>query len=260
MEGRREKPRMVEIKKTIDETPIHKTLTLGVDGPAEAGQYCMLWMPGVGEKPFSFSAVDGELKVTVKKVGDFTEKLFELREGAEIGFRGPYGHGFKETEGKCLIVGGGCGIAPLKPLSNILEAEIILSAKCGREILFEETLKKRCDVAVCTDDGSQGEKAFAHQMVRKRLKDRGYACVYACGPERMLKKIADICEDKNTACQVSLERYIKCGLGLCASCMIGQHRVCVDGPVFYANRLRETEFGRYTRNASSRKVMLDEGC
>jgi dihydroorotate dehydrogenase electron transfer subunit len=214
----------------------------------------------VNEKPMSFSGVDGKVKVTVKKVGRFTSHLFMLDKGSKIGFRGPYGHGFEYVAGNVCLVGGGCGIAPLKPLKDKLKGHVIISAKSEAELLFADEFKSAgLKVHLATDDGSTGKKGFAHEVLADLMEEERFKCVYACGPEIMMRKVLDICEERKTPAQLSLERYMKCGIGLCGSCSIGGMRVCKEGPVFKGEQLVNTEFGVYTRDASGSKRRYD-GC
>jgi dihydroorotate dehydrogenase electron transfer subunit len=107
-----------------------------------------------------------------------------------------------------------------------------------------------------TDDGSAGMKGFAHQKLEELLKTEKFRMVYACGPEIMLKNVLGVCARKKIPCQLSLERYMKCGIGVCGSCMLGEYRVCKEGPVFTGRQIAGTEFGIKTRDACglARKV------
>jgi dihydroorotate dehydrogenase electron transfer subunit len=220
----------------------------------------MLWLPGVNEKPMSLSNIKGKAEVTVKKVGRFTSNMFMLGAGSKLGFRGPYGNGFDYVPGKVCLVGGGCGIAPLKPLKDKLRGHAIISAKTSGELLFEDDFREAgLKVHIATDDGTKGEKAFAPQLLEKLIGKEEFKCVYACGPEIMMRKVLDICAKNGVPCQLSLERYMKCGIGLCGSCTIAGMRVCKEGPVFKGEQLAKTEFGIYTRDASGSKRRYD-GC
>jgi dihydroorotate dehydrogenase electron transfer subunit len=245
-----DKPELVEIIEVRDETPRHKTYTLDVTVNAVPGQFCMLWIPGLDEKPMSFSGLRSEVKVTVKKVGEFTGELFKMTEGDEIGFRGPYGSGFTPAGGNVCVVGGGCGIAPLAPLADKVDGTAIIAAKSRDELMFTgEFREEGFNVIISTDDGSAGVKGMAHQVLGGLLESERFSCVYTCGPEIMMKKVLDLCIQHGVECQLSLERYVKCGIGVCGSCTIAGMRVCVEGPVFEGSQLAGTEFGVYTRDA-----------
>ncbi|MFH1403183.1 MAG: dihydroorotate dehydrogenase electron transfer subunit [Candidatus Altiarchaeota archaeon] len=244
-----DKPVMVEIIGVKEESKNHKTFTLDVKVDAVPGQFCMLWLPGLNEKPMSFSGIGEQAKVTVKKLGDFTKQMFRMKQGDEIGFRGPYGRGFAVLDGEACLVGGGCGIAPLLPLADEVDGLAIVAAKSRSDlILVKEFRDSGLDVVVATDDGSEGVKGFAHEVLAQQISERDFGCVYTCGPEVMMKTIMDVCDESDTECQLSLERYMKCGIGICGSCTLSGMRVCVEGPVFNADELRGTEFGVYTRD------------
>ncbi|MBU0762742.1 MAG: dihydroorotate dehydrogenase electron transfer subunit [Candidatus Altiarchaeota archaeon] len=246
-----DKPRMVGILDVTDASLTHKTYTLDVEVDARPGQFCMLWIPRVNEKPMSISNTKGKVQVTVKKIGDFTERLFELGRGDKIGFRGPYGKGFEYVAGDVLLVGGGCGIAPLRPLKDVLKGHVVVSARTVDQLLFEkEFADAGFNVHVATDDGSKGFKGFAHQLVEELLKEHEFKCVFCCGPEPMMRAVLDVCTQANVSSQMSLERYMKCGIGICGSCTISGLRVCREGPVFKGETLLGTEFGHYTKDAS----------
>jgi len=251
-------PEMVQIKETITHSDLHKTFILDTDIEAEAGQFCMLWIPGLDEKPMSFSGLNPP-QVTVKKVGSFTGEMFQMKAGDWIGFRGPYGVGFEAVDGRCLVVGGGCGIAPLRPLKNMLDGEAVISSVTEEYLLFIEDFENLgFEVHACTDDGSRGYPGMAGEKVEELLEEKTYECIYSCGPEPMLRKIRELALENNIPCQLSLERYMKCGIGLCASCMLDSKRVCMEGPVFFGEELDETEFGEYTRDKCGCKKRVED--
>jgi len=218
-----------------------------------AGQFVMVWLPGIDEKPFALSYDNA---VTVERKGVFTKKMFELKKGDRIGVRGPYGNGFK-LKNNALVVAGGLGIASLARLVERLKnPEIILGAKTKEELLFAKRFRKK-KLHIATDDGSIGFKGFATELMQEILKKKRFRAVYTCGPEIMMKKIFELCEKKKIECYASLERYIKCGFGVCGACACGDQLVCKDGPVFNSKQLRKMEdFGSYSRPKDGKKVSL----
>jgi len=218
------------------------------------GQYVMIWIRGVDEIPMSLSYADG---ITVREVGDATSELFKLSIGDEIGIRGPFGNGFRLTNKCILLVAGGLGAAPLAPLSEILTGEVItlLGAKTEDELLFVDRFTNVGDVLLATDDGSCGYKGVPIDLLGKIT---GYDEIISCGPEKMMKAVLNFATTTGVPTQFSLQRYIKCGIGLCGSCCIDPDglRVCSDGPVFTGEQLEHSEFGYYSRDASGRKVYL----
>lgn len=255
------KPRIVKITNTKRETPTIKSLFFLDEETSKAkpGQFLMIWIPGVDEIPMSISSINPP-GITVKRVGKATEIIHNLDKGDEIGIKGPFGNGFMITGQKVLIVGGGVGVAPLLPLIRLLVREgkkgtVILGAKSKEELLFEKEIMKivgKEQLITCTDDGSAGLKSMASDQAAKMIEKNSYDQVYACGPEKMMYKISEITEDRGIPLQVAIERYMKCGFGLCGSCCIGSFLVCKDGPVFTSQNLRELreEFGKRRRKPS----------
>ena len=262
------KPRIVKVLRVKEETPTIKSLFFKDDYclKAKPGQFIMVWLPGVDEIPMSISRVGlkNGVSITVKLVGEATKKLHSMVRGDIFGVRGPYGNSFKIFRGKVLVVGGGVGMAPLLPLIQRLKAAggkptVIVGAKTGEELLFFREIRKIVggkNVLAVTEDGSIGVKGLASEVLENLLrKDSGYKQIYACGPEPMLKKVLDLALKYEVQAQLSLERYIKCGVGLCGSCMVNGFRVCRDGPVFTSEVLAGVrEFGVLRRESSGRIV------
>ncbi len=255
---------MVGILGVMEENPTVKTFTLGKRVDARPGQFCMLWIPGVGEKPFGFSRMDGDIQIMVRSVGPFTEKMFTLKQGDLVGFRGPYGEGHFRLEGKNIcVVAGGVGIAPLLPvvewaLSEGKKVTVIHGAKTSDELVpLEERLGSEVSLHLSTDDGSCGSKGNTCDILQD-LVDSGVDQICSCGPEVMMKKVMDIALKRDIFCQLTLERYIKCGIGVCGHCSIDGTglMVCRDGPVFDAGQLSNSEFGRYRRDKAGSVVDL----
>ena len=215
---------------------------------AKPGQFIMLWIPGVDEIPLSISGVgDGEVSVAVKQVGDATRHLHAMKAGQYVGVRGPFGNCFTETRGKVLLVGGGTGTAPLLFLAKRLSAKadrlsFVMGARTKSELLFLQELSNVCseeNMVSTTEDGSYGLQCLATDPLEKLLDKERFNMVYACGPEQMIRGVFDLADRRGVALEASLERLMRCGIGLCGSCMIGKYRVCRDGPVFNLSRLRE---------------------
>lgn len=218
------------------------------------GQFVMLWIPNVGEKPFSLA--DGDL-ILVKRVGYFTSRLFELEEGDCVWIRGPYGRGFTLKGKRIALIAGGIGIPPLyalvKHYGNYFEKiTLVYGAKSKGEFALLDIEDYVDEIVFTTDDGSSGLKGFPTDVLRRKRREFDY--VYTCGPEIMMAKILEIMNFKNV--QVSAERYMKCGIGVCGSCALGKYLVCRDGPVFYGEELKGTELGRFKRGPDGRTVML----
>jgi dihydroorotate dehydrogenase electron transfer subunit len=171
--------------------------------------------------------------------------------------RGPFGNGFTVTKLPALLVAGGVGAAPLAPLADVLKNRVttILGAKTEDELLFRERFESSGPLLVATEDGSAGFKGLTIDLLKRA---EGYQEIASCGPEKMMRKVLDHAVEARVQSQFSLQRYIKCGVGLCGSCCIDPSglRVCIDGPVFTGKQLNEGEFGIYMRDATGRKVKL----
>lgn len=248
-------PEIVRIKKIISENPNTKTFFIDKKINCKPGQFFMVWLPGVDEKPFVLSYSNS---FTIEKKGKFTKAMFKLKAGTKIGIRGPYGNGFSVKNNACVIAGG-LGIVPLMALIEKLKnPTVILGAKTSKLLLFEKRLKKK-KAYICTDDCSKGFGGFTTQMFEKLLKKKKFNAVYTVGPEIMMKKVFDICEKHKIYCEVSLERFMFCGFGLCGSCACDGMLVCKDGPVFNSKQLREMkDFGKYAFLKTGEKVPLKE--
>ena len=209
----------------------------------------------------SVSYIDKKVKgITFKKVGDATKELFNLKVGEKIGIRGPYGNGFNIKGKNILFVGGGTGIAMIAPsveraIENKIKTTVLMGAKNNKELFFENRIKKSgADFFICTDDGSYGYKGFVTCLAEDTISNNQFDQILTCGPELMMKKLFEI--SKNISFQASLERYMKCGFGLCGQCCVGDGlRVCKEGPVFDEKTLKDIEdFGVFKRDASGKKV------
>lgn len=232
-------PQPAIIKKIIKENFRTKTFVTDQKIKAKPGQFIMIWLPKKTEKPFSLMN-DNPLTFTVMSVGLFTKSLnTKIKKGDKIWYRGPFGRGvFKNIKGKKIIVSGGCGCILLyflsKQIKNKKITRIIVGAKTKKELLFHQRFKRLgFKTIITTDDGSAGKKGLTTDILEKILQQEKISCVYGCGPEPMLKKVAKICEENKTKYQISLESIIKCGFGVCGNCVLPNGElVCLDGPVF----------------------------
>lgn len=254
-----ETPEIVRIKKVVQENPAMKTIYLDTKRETLPGQFYMIWLPGADEKPFSATSAD-PLAFTVRKIGLFTSKLFELKPGERIGLRGPYGKGYSEKE-NAVIIGGGCGTASIAMLAEKIKATVIIGAKTKDELLFEERLAKNAKkLIVMTDDGSKGKKGFVTEALKEALEKEKIKQIYACGPEVMMVKCLAIANEKKIPIELGLERYMKCGIGICGSCALGAKRICKEGPVFTGEELKDTEFGKMKLDKSGAEIPLGGNC
>lgn len=231
-----------------------QTNTLVFDQPligAQPGQFVMLWLPGVGEKPYSILNSD-PLSVVVTTVGPFSEALNISETGDRIWVRGPYGQGFKLTGSRLLLAGGGYGAAPLlflaqKARIHQLVVKVCLGARTAGDLILVEAFHNLgCEVLLSTDDGSAGKKGLVTQLVESAISNFEADALFACGPVAMLAALAVYCRQHNLASQLSWEAQMRCGIGLCGSCELDEEvrklagipdgwLTCKDGPVFIKN-------------------------
>lgn len=264
--------RTTQILSVKTESPTVKTFAFKDKMCAKAvpGQFLMLWVPGVDEIPLSIldtNETNATVSVAVKRVGEATKALHNKKVGDIIGVRGPFGNGFTFKEGRILMVGGGIGVAPLLFVTKKLALKkpriaLVIGAKTEKELLFLDQFRKICgaeSLAVATEDGSYGFKGLASTLAETRLARERFDIVCTCGPEQMIRKVFDFAEKSGTFFEASLERLMRCAIGLCGSCVIGKYRVCRDGPVFTAAQLREVkgEFGVSKRDFDGKKVPLE---
>jgi len=259
--------RILDVK---TENPTVKTFTFKDKEcvKAKPGQFLMLWIPRVDEIPLSIldARKNGEVAVAVKKVGEATKALQSKKVGEVVGIRGPFGNSFTIKNGRILMVGGGTGIAPLlfltKKLASKTRLVFVMGAKTKEELMFIEELDELCskgNVVAATEDGSYGVKGVATTPLETVLTKERFDMIYTCGPEQMMRKVLDLAEKHDIALEASLERLMRCAIGLCGSCVVGKYRVCRDGPVFTASQLREVkkEFGILKRDLNGKRIPLE---
>jgi dihydroorotate dehydrogenase electron transfer subunit len=257
-----DRPRIVEIAEKKKETPLVTTLRFPDRTKAAPGQYYMIWVPGMDEIPMSLCHIGDMKGIAVHAKGEATRALVNLEPGERIGIRGPYGRGFQPRKGRALVVAGGTGIASLSPLIEVLAKRgvrpaVVIGARTASELLFVERNRKFADVTVTTDDGTEGKKGFATDATYELLNTGKYRQVYCCGPELMMKKVVALAGCPAIPVQLSMERYMKCGIGICDSCAMGGFHICVEGPVIDGSvAMKLPEFGVFRRDACGRKEKL----
>ncbi len=260
-------PKSVRISRILVENG--RTRSLIFEAPmwnVQPGQFLMVWVPGIDEIPMSISYWDtSEAGITVQPIGDATRRLVSMSSGDWIGVRGPFGKGFTLCHGNILVIGGGVGMAALRLLVHDLLKHgslvtVLVAAKTSDELLFVDELcsitNTRLKIEVTTEDGSRGFKGMATDLAENLLVQSRFDMIYTCGPELMMREIYRLACSRGIALQVSLERYMKCGCGICGSCAMDPtgDMVCIDGPVFNSKQLaRLNEFGHYSRDMTGKK-------
>lgn len=252
---------MLKILKQVDETPSIKTVTLAGGMEAAPGQFVMVWVPGVDEFPMSLSYIGQTIGITYQVVGEGTRGLASKDRGDLVGIRGPYGRGFELKGRRLLVVAGGTGMAALAPfVAHASRAgkkvDVVIGARTGHEILFDERASRAgATIHISTDDGSEGYKGLATDLAAQLMRENSYDHAYTCGPERMIARLVDMCSRRRIPLQASLERIMKCGIGLCDSCAIDGAHVCREGPVFELKDLRRfDDLGKTKLDLSGRKT------
>ncbi len=227
-----------------------------IAGIAEPGQFVNVRVTKhtapLLRRPFGVAGVDRErgiFTLIYRIIGEATNMLADVCSGDELSIVGPLGHGFDRSAKKPLLVGGGTGLAPLLFLAQSYgegATDILMGGRSASELFWTdlyEGISK--NLFLTTDDGTLGTKGTVMALLPQLLADGGYDCVYVCGPVPMMRAVATACVEANVPCQVSLEKYMACGLGACLSCAcagneIGKRiKVCKDGPVFWAQEVGE---------------------
>ncbi len=247
-----------KIKETHDTFSIELELPDSMDGFSfNPGQFNMLYVYGVGEVPISISGNPSKNKIlthTIRVVGTVTKAINNLKVGDYLGVRGPYGAGWpvKQAIGKdVVVVTGGIGLAPLRPVISYLltnrekygKVALLYGARTPEDILYIKSLEKwrgRFDIeTLVTVDRAvgdwRGNVGVVTTLIGKSTFDPLHCIAMVCGPEIMMRFtimefIKKEIEEKNI--YVSMERNMKCGVGLCGHCQIGSTFVCKDGPVY----------------------------
>jgi len=233
-------------------------LTFDIDIAAEPGQFCLVWLPGIGEKPFCIAGRH-PLKLGIAKAGKVTGALYNLRVGEEVMVRGPFGNSFP-TAGRMVIVAGGCGAASIRLLAQEAnDPTIILGADRADNLLFRKDLAAAGELIVATEDGSAGCQGTTVDVLRELLAEGDWSDVIFCnaGPERMMVAAAELERRVVPPEQIyfSIDRHTECAIGLCGKCALDGYRMCVDGPVFSMAQLPpDTAFGRWRRSPSGRRT------
>lgn len=225
-----------------------KTIWLTLEGSIDAqpGQFVMLWLPNIGEKPFSIASID-PFGLLVVDVGPFSHALHCLKTGDDLWYKGPLGQGFSMAGERLLLVGGGYGSAPLLALAQAArlqhkQVEVCLGAQNHQGLLLTEAfINAGCQVSCATEDGSSGSLGLVTVLVEQAIQSSKFDRLYACGPVGMLSALVKVCRLYRLDYQLSWEAHMRCGMGLCGSCEVPREYdpafppgwlACYDGPVF----------------------------
>ncbi len=206
------------------------------------GQFVFLWIPGLGEKPFS-ALTDDPFSLVVIALGEFTEALLDIEPGVEAYVRGPYGRAAEPPPGaRIMAVAGGTGLAAVyqiaRDLTGAAGAEVFMGARTAGRLYFEEECAAAARLHVATDDGSRGFAGRVTEMLERRLEEMSAAereslVFYNCGPAAMVRA-AETVERRHCPPERifnAIDYLTKCGVGICGACDAPDgRRLCVDGP------------------------------
>jgi NAD(P)H-flavin reductase len=255
------------VREVIKETPDTFTLTLQPDNGDGAssfqpGQFSMLWVYGVGELPISISGDPGKqdrLVYTVRSVGKATNAFVSQKPGAGIGVRGPFGTGWPVdvAHGRDLvIVAGGIGLAPLRPVIYHVLAHradydrmvVLYGARSPRDLLYRKELaswarQRDTQVLITVDYGGlswRNHVGVVTTLLKYARLRPAQSVAMLCGPEIMMRFVARDLEAHGfgrSQIFLSMERNMKCAVGFCGHCQYGRHFICKDGPVFTSEQI-----------------------
>jgi len=247
------------VEEVIDEIPDVRTLYIRVENHFPTplpGQFNEIYVHGVGEAPISVSDVteDGLIAHTVRAAGSVTRKMVEVKQGDILGVRGPYGKGWpieRLTGKNVLIIAGGIGLAPLRPVIREIEKNrprygkltLLYGARTPRLLLYKHEFSQyesipNTEFYVTVDkpdsvwDGCVG--VVTTLLSRAEITPEN-TVAFICGPEIMMRftiKELGKLGFKDNQIYLSLERRMRCGIGLCGHCQMGPYFVCKHGPVF----------------------------
>lgn len=256
-----------EILKIKQETPDIKTFELNLSEPEwnhQPGQFLELSVLGVGECPISISSSPIQLptiELSIKKAGLVTEAIHDLYQGDIVGVRGPYGRPFPMNEwddNNLLIIGGGIGLAPLRPVIQqaICQRElyrhitIVYGARSPQDIVYKDELKEWAkapdtEVFLTVDKGDGkwgGHVGFVPAYLEELSPSYRKTIAITCGPPIMIRFVLKALEKMGFTPDkiiTTLEMKMQCGIGICGRCGLGKKYICVDGPVFKYNEILE---------------------
>lgn len=256
---------ILRIKKIIKENELTNTYVFDYPLGGKPGQFIMMWIPGVDEKPMSVAFDDGkEFWVTVCNVGHFSAALHTLKEGDKVGIRGPLGTHYEFKKGEHLaLVAGGYGAAPMyfvasEAVKMGCKVEFLVGARSENLLLYTHKILGLggVNLHIATNDGSAGFKGFVTELLEKVLDDVKVDKVFCCGPDVMMNAVGKVCDKFDVEGFMSMEKYMKCGIGVCGQCAVDDtgDLVCIKGPVMSWEYLRKLpEMGKYHRDAQGKK-------
>ncbi len=253
-----ELPVIYEVSRVVQEAKDVHSIFLKGKLDCKPGQFIMVWLPGVEEKPMAVSEVrKDEFAFCYHSVGPFTQACDALQKGDKVGIRGPYGNSFS-LDKKTVVVAGGIGISSVSTAIDGLSSPVVIHGARDKDHLVYT--KRYKSMILTTDDGSAGRKGYVTGALAEVLeKNKDIEQVITCGPEMMIVNVLHVCQKYGVECEASLERYMKCGYGICGNCLVDDKILCIDGPIFNSRILKKMkELGKFARLKTGRKVSLKE--
>jgi sulfhydrogenase subunit gamma (sulfur reductase) len=260
-------PFAVELAAVSTLTPLEKLFRFvrkdGAPFTHKPGQFMQVSVAGIGEAPISVSSSPTRgayLEMGIRKIGNLTDHLHNLKVGTQLGMRGPFGTFFPTSElhGKdLLLIAGGCGLAPLRSLIQYVEdcrqdfnkVTVLYGAKSPQELMYKNELQKwqsskhlACVITVdnaTPSDSWSGNVGLITRLIPPLDIDVDKTVAVVCGPPIMYKFVIFELQKKGLTDKhivVSLERHMKCGVGKCGHCTIDHLYCCIDGPVFWLSQ------------------------
>ena len=216
-----------------------------------AGQFVNIQAKNVADRilrrPISIHDVDystNELSVVIQKVGKSTAELSKVKVNGTLSVIYPLGNSFPLNEANPLLIGGGVGAAPLYYLARQYNAKgikphVLIGARTEKQLFCTEKFKQVSHMHISTQDGSCGEKGL---VTENSVIKEEFSSFITCGPQVMMKALAQKAKEMNIKCYVSLENRMACGIGACLCCVCqtksdGNQCVCSEGAVFDADNL-----------------------
>lgn len=256
-----DKRQTIKIAEIIKETDSINTYIFRHSLGAKAGQFIMLTDFEGGEKPFSIADCwDDGFAITVKRIGEFTSRLFTKQVGDFLSVRGPFGSSFFISKGRILLVGGGYGVPPLyflakELLKNGAEITVVNGGRTKDDLVFCNRFSElSIDYQNITQAGCLGREGTSVDLALEAMEKQTFDFIYASGPEMMMKALQK--HLGNEQYEFLFERYMKCAIGICGNCTMDPLgiRLCVEGPVLPKEKIEKiTEFGAYHRDATGKR-------
>lgn len=256
--------RVVAVRRDTHDTVTMELTSLDGEGlEFSPGQFTMLQGFGIGEVPISISgdpARPDRLVHTIRDVGGITQALCRVEPGDVLGVRGPYGVGWGASDGRggdVVIVTGGIGLAPLRPaILEVMAAResfgrvsVLYGARTPDDVLFGDELESLAldgdiDLGVTVDQAPtswRGRVGLVTELIPPATFDPSRTLALVCGPEVMMRHVATALTDRGVPAgqiRLSMERNMRCAIGLCGHCQLREYFICVDGPVFALDALQ----------------------